>query len=80
VYETVFVRTDRDLVVCATAASRSCSGTTATTSLAFANAGGECESHADARSITYSTRSDVDTDIQRTPNALDWSSVYFRTY
>ena len=57
VYDPVFVRTDRDLVVCVTAAPRSCSGTTATTSIAVSNSGGHCESvpNADARSITDAT-------------------------
>jgi hypothetical protein len=55
VYDPVFVRTDRDLVVCVTAAPRSCSGTTATASLAIANTGGDCEPIAHARSITDTT-------------------------
>jgi streptolysin S family bacteriocin protoxin len=56
-YEPVFVRTDRDLVVCVTVAPGSCSGTAATTSIAVANTGGDCESvaNADARRITNAT-------------------------
>jgi len=50
------VRTDRDLVVCVTAAPHSCSGTT-TITVAVANTGGDCEpiADADARRITDTT-------------------------
>ena len=65
-YETVFVRIDRDLAPVSTAASRSCAGTTATTGITVAFSDRNSESIADARSITNATRSDVDPDLQRT--------------
>ena len=56
VYDPVFVRTDRDLVVCVTAVPRSCSGTT-TTTIAVANTSGDCEpiANTNTRRITDAT-------------------------
>ena len=63
VYETVFVRIDRDLSVLTTVAQRSCTGTSETTSIAVANTRCQSESNADTRSIADAARSDVDADI-----------------
>src|SRR6185369_4315869 len=81
VYDHVFVRIDCDLAPVSTAAPRSCAGAAATAGITIAISHGNSEpvANANARSITNTTRSDVNAGIQRTPNALDWTSLHFRT-
>ena len=80
VYDHVFVRIDCDLAPRSTAVARSCAGTAkaAGDTVAISNRNSEPFANTNARSITNTTRSDVDADIQRTQNALDWSSIHFR--